>query len=62
MQRLARLHSITVLWIATVVSNVGVWMQNAAADWLMTTLDPDPFLVSMVQFAADRRHRRPPSA
>ena len=40
-----------VLWIATVVSNVGVWMQNAAAGWLMTTLDQDPFVVSMVQFA-----------
>ena len=40
-----------ILWIATVVSNVGVWMQNAAAGWLMTTLDQDPFVVSMVQFA-----------
>jgi MFS family permease len=38
-----------VLWLATVVSNVGTWMQNATAGWLMTTLDPDPFLVSMVQ-------------
>jgi MFS family permease len=46
-------RAFTVLWIATVVSNVGVWMQNAAAGWLMTTLDPDPFLVSMVQFAAN---------
>ena len=45
-------RTFTVLWIATVVSNVGVWMQNAAAGWLMTTLDPDPFVVSMVQFAA----------
>jgi MFS family permease len=41
----------TVLWIATVVANVGVWMQNAAAGWLMTGLSPDPFLVSMVQVA-----------
>jgi MFS family permease len=41
----------TVLWIATVVSNVGVWMQNAAAGWLMTGLTQDPFLVSMVQVA-----------
>jgi MFS family permease len=39
--------------MATVVANVGVWMQNAAAGWLMTTLDPDPFIVSMVQFAAN---------
>ena len=26
-------------------------MQNAAASWLMTTLDPDPFTVSLVQVA-----------
>lgn len=41
----------TILWIATVVSNVGVWMQNAASGWLMTGLDPDPFTVSLVQVA-----------
>src|ERR1700730_3102271 len=39
----------TVLWSATVVSNIGTWMQNAAAGWLMTSLDPDPFIVSLVQ-------------
>jgi MFS family permease len=44
-----RYAAFTVLWVATVVSNVGTWMQNATAGWLMTTLDPDPFLVSMVQ-------------
>src|SRR5713226_3343759 len=41
----------TVLWLATVVSNVGTWMQNAAAGWLMTGLDPDPLVVSLVQVA-----------
>jgi MFS family permease len=41
----------TVLWIATVVSNIGTWMQNAAAGWLMTSLNPDPFVVSLVQVA-----------
>src|SRR5262250_2488113 len=40
-----------VLWTATVVSNIGTWMQNAAAGWLMTTLNPDPFVVSLVQVA-----------
>jgi predicted MFS family arabinose efflux permease len=40
-----------VLWIATVVANIGIWMQNAAAGWLMTSLDPDPFTVSLVQVA-----------
>ena len=42
----------TVLWVATVVSNIGTWMQNAASGWLMTSLDPDPFIVSLVQVAA----------
>src|SRR5215471_4158870 len=42
----------TVLWIATVVSNVGTWMQNAAAGWLMTGLNPDPLIVSLVQVAS----------
>jgi predicted MFS family arabinose efflux permease len=41
----------TVLWIATVVANIGIWMQNAAAGWLMTSLDPDPFTVALVQVA-----------
>lgn len=41
----------TVLWIATVVSNIGTWMQNAAAGWLMAGLDPDPLIVSLVQVA-----------
>src|SRR5258705_2458051 len=40
-----------VLWVATVVSNVGTWMQNAAAGWLMTGLDPHPFSVALVQVA-----------
>jgi hypothetical protein len=31
-----RSTAFTVLWLATLVSNVGVWMQNAAAGWLMT--------------------------
>jgi MFS family permease len=39
------------LWIATVVSNVGSWMYNAASGWLMTSLDPSPLVVSLVQVA-----------
>lgn len=46
-----RHRAFAILWSATVISNVGVWMQNAAAGWLMTTLTNDPFLVSMVQVA-----------
>jgi MFS family permease len=39
------------LWIAAVVSNVGGWLYNAASGWLMTSLDADPFIVSLVQVA-----------
>src|SRR5262245_37352859 len=40
-----------ILWVATVVSNIGTWMQNAAAGWLMTGLNPDPLIVALVQVA-----------
>lgn len=39
------------LWIATVVSNIGTWMQNTASAWLMTSLAPSPLMVSLVQTA-----------
>lgn len=39
------------LWSANVVVSLGVWMQNTGAGWLMTTLDPDPLRVAMVQAA-----------
>ncbi len=46
-----RHSAFTLLWIATVVANVGTWMYNAASGWLMTSLDPDPLIVSLVQVA-----------
>ncbi|WP_420335314.1 MFS transporter [Roseibium sp.] len=39
------------LWTATVVSNVGTWMHDVGAGWLMTTLSPSPVMVSLVQAA-----------
>lgn len=39
------------MWSATVVANVGTWMYNAGSGWLMTSLDPDPLIVSFVQVA-----------
>src|SRR5919204_5258965 len=39
------------LWIATVVSNVGTWMHNVGAAWLMTALAPSPAMVALVQAA-----------
>lgn len=41
-----------VVWTATVVSNLGGWVSTAASGWLMTTLNPDPLVVSMVQVAS----------
>jgi len=37
------------LWIANLVSNIGTWMHDVGAGWLMTSLAPDPFMVSLVQ-------------
>ncbi|MDR7103022.1 MFS transporter [Croceicoccus sp. BE223] len=39
------------LWIATIVSNVGTWMHDVGAGWLMTSLSPDPLMVALVQGA-----------
>src|SRR3989442_10490041 len=39
------------LWIADVASNIGTWMHDSAAAWLMTLLAPSPLLVSLVQAA-----------
>ena len=46
-----RHRAFTVIWIATVVSNIGGWMYSLASGWLMTSLDPNAFIVSMVQVA-----------
>ena len=34
------------LWIAAVASNIGTWMQNVGAAWLMTSLAPSPAMVA----------------
>jgi MFS family permease len=39
------------MWAAAFVSNIGTWMQNIAASWLMTSLSPSPLLVALVQTA-----------
>ena len=46
-----RNRTFAVIWTATVVSNIGGWMYTVASGWLMTSLDPNPFIVSMVQVA-----------
>src|SRR2546427_3682514 len=37
------------LWIATVVSNIGTWMEDVGESWLMTSLTPSPVLVALVE-------------
>jgi len=47
-----RHSAFTVIWTATLVSNVGGWMYSAASGWLMTSLSPDPLIVALVQAAS----------
>src|SRR2546428_4662730 len=39
------------LWTASLVSNIGTWMQNVSAAWAMTSLSPSPLMVALVQSA-----------
>lgn len=39
------------LWLATVASNIGTWMHDVGAGWMMTSLSSDPFMVALVQAA-----------
>ncbi|PXW88249.1 putative MFS family arabinose efflux permease [Nitrosomonas sp. Nm84] len=39
------------LWVATLASNIGTWMHDIGASWLMTSLSPTPVMVALVQTA-----------
>ncbi|TGE27725.1 MFS transporter [Hymenobacter metallicola] len=39
------------IWIASVVSNIGTWMQNVAGVWLVTTMTTSALLVALMQTA-----------
>src|SRR3954447_11136448 len=39
------------LWIATIVSNIGTWMHEVGAGWLMTSLASSPSIVALVSAA-----------
>jgi MFS family permease len=39
------------LWIASVISYIGTWMQNVGAGWLMTQMTMNPLMVGLVQAA-----------
>ncbi len=38
-------------WIAIFISTLGGWMHEVGAGWLMASLEPDPFMVALVQAA-----------
>ena len=40
------------LWIATIVSNIGTWMQNVSAAWVMTSLTTSSVMVALLQSAS----------
>src|SRR5579863_439734 len=39
-------------WIASIVSNLGGWMQDTAGTWLMTSLTSSPLMIALMQTAA----------
>ncbi|MGH7790329.1 MAG: MFS transporter [Candidatus Binatia bacterium] len=39
------------VWIASLVSNVGTWMQSASAAWFMTSLSSSPVMVALMPAA-----------
>src|SRR5262249_16888254 len=39
------------LWIATVASNIGTWMEDVGESWLMVSLTTSPMLVALVETA-----------
>ena len=41
------------IWIASIVSNIGTWMQNVGAAWAMATMAPSALLVALVQTATN---------
>lgn len=44
-------RAFALLWGATLISNIGTWMHEVGAGWLMTTLNSSPAVVSLVQAA-----------
>ena len=47
-----RVPIFSILWTATVASNVGSWMHDTAATWLMTSLTTSTLLVALMQTAS----------
>jgi len=39
------------VWLASVISNIGTWMQSASAAWFMTSLSSSPVMVALMPAA-----------
>jgi MFS family permease len=39
------------VWLASLASNIGIWLGNVGTAWLMTELRPTPIMVTLVQAA-----------
>lgn len=46
-----RIRAFRAMWVAVLVSNVGIWMQTVGAQWLLVHRPHAPILVSLVQTA-----------
>lgn len=46
-----RIPVFRMLWVATLASNIGTWMHDIGASWLMTSLSPSPVMVALIQTA-----------
>ncbi len=46
-----RLPAFRALWIGSIASNLGVWIYDLGAVWLMTSLTASPLLIALIQTA-----------
>ena len=47
-----RYRPFALVWLATLLGNVALWMRDVASGWLMTSLDPRPGMVALIQAAS----------
>src|SRR3546814_18847070 len=44
-------RAFALLWVATLISNMGTWMHDVGAGWWLTTLSPSPATLPLLQAA-----------
>ena len=47
-----RYRPFALVWLATLLGNIALWMRDVASGWLMTSLDPRPGMVALIQAAS----------